>query len=229
MDAETLEGLYRVHQEAAAAGVRAIVFGGRGDSFSAGGDLKTVVRMQSDDKLRAEQMARFPRLFNTVAASPMITIAAVDGPAFGGGLELVLACDLAIASARAVFGDGHINVALLPGGGSTQRLPRLIGLRRSLWLGLSGGRIDAATALDWGLVNMVSPAERFWADAWGFADDMAAKPREVAIRIKRLMRLWQDNNIDSQLKAEIVDAEAQLISDEAKVGIESFLNRPRRG
>jgi enoyl-CoA hydratase len=134
--------------------VKAVVITGAGDkAFSAGADIKMfqtmtpLVAMEylKTSKGAAERIENFPK--------PVI--AAVNGYAIGGGLELAMACDIIIASDNAKFGQGEINVGIIPGVGGTQRFPRLVGLKKAKELIFTGDLIDAKTALEIGLVNRV--------------------------------------------------------------------------
>ncbi len=136
-------------------GVRAAVLTGSGERFfAAGADIKEFQTLGADN-IDAGQA-----LTLEMERCPVPLIAAVNGIAFGGGCELALACDMRIASSAARFGQPEINLGIIPGWGGTQRLPRLIGTGRAMPLLLSGDPVDAATALEWGLVSaVVEPGE----------------------------------------------------------------------
>ena len=135
--------------------IRCLVITGSGDvAFSAGGDMKEMARTDGPEmgggaRVITEALRHRP-------AKPML--AAVNGLAFGGGLELVLACDLAVSAEHATFALPEVRRGVLASGGGLVHLPRLVGPRRALQLILTGAPIDAATALDWGLVNEVVPS-----------------------------------------------------------------------
>lgn len=139
--------------------VRVIVVTGRGDrAFSAGADIREFVEPQPPTRFR-EQRKRLD-FRQAMDRCPQPIIAAVRGYALGGGLELALACDLRIAGDDAQFGLTEINLAIIPGGGGTQRLPRLLGRGKALEMILTGMRINAAEALRLGLVErVVAPAD----------------------------------------------------------------------
>jgi enoyl-CoA hydratase/carnithine racemase len=138
--------------------VRAIVIRGAGDrAFCAGADVK---EFKAAASLNAEREGRQPPRWNDlIAASRKPTIAAIQGVCLGGGLEMALACDLRIASREAIFGLPEVRLALIPGAGGTQRLPRVVGLGHAMRLILTGDRIDADEALRIGLVSEVVPWE----------------------------------------------------------------------
>jgi enoyl-CoA hydratase/carnithine racemase len=136
--------------------VRAAVLTGSGDrAFCAGADLKEREGMTLDD-VRA-MLDAYRSDLAWLGASPFPVVAALNGAALGGGLELALTCDLRIAAAHAMLGLPETSLAIIPGAGGTQRLPRLVGYARALELILLGRRLTAAEALGFGLVNRVAP------------------------------------------------------------------------
>jgi enoyl-CoA hydratase/carnithine racemase len=138
--------------------VRAIIIRGAGDrAFCAGADIK---EFKAADSLDAEREERQPPRWNDlIAGCRKPTIAAIQGVCLGGGLEMALACDIRIASREAIFGLPEVRLALIPGAGGTQRLPRIVGLGHAMRLILTGDRIDANEAWRIGLVSEVVPSE----------------------------------------------------------------------
>jgi enoyl-CoA hydratase len=146
----------RVDAIAAAPSSRAVVLTGDGQYFSAGADLK---EMATIDLAQAPEIARSGQaLFHRIAELPVPVVAAINGLALGGGLELALACDLRIAGESAKLGAPEVNYGLMPAYGGTQRLPRTVGLAKAKELIFTGAMIPAAEALRIGLVNKVVPA-----------------------------------------------------------------------
>ncbi len=138
--------------------IRFVVVTGSGRSFSAGGDLEGYLHLYRHPDEFAGFLDDFLHLLTAMEESSRIYIAAVNGICVAGGLELLLACDLAIAADTARIGDGHLNFGQLPGAGGSQRLPRAVGLQRAKRLMLTGELIDAAAAERIGLVTAVAPA-----------------------------------------------------------------------
>ncbi len=139
------------------ASVRALVItGAGGKAFVAGADVREFAGRSVADQARTMQG---PRVYDAVAASRVPVIAAINGACLGGGLELALACDIRIAAVHARLGQPEVSLGLIPGGGGTQRLPRVVGLGAALRLILTGEPVDAAEALRLGLVDEVVPAE----------------------------------------------------------------------
>ncbi len=161
--------------------VRVIVVGSATPGrFCAGADLREIRRRDADGALDL----RSARLFDALAACPRPTIAAIDGPAVGGGLELALACDLRLASDRATFALPETGLGIIPAAGGTARLPRLVGPARAREMVLFGRELDADEALSWGLVSeVVRPAELGRrVDAWA---ERAAARHPLALRLAK--------------------------------------------
>ena len=136
--------------------LRAVILTGSGDkAFCAGADLKER-REMSPDAIR-EQLRAYRAQLAWLTELPVPTVAAINGVALGGGLELAMMCDLRVAAAHARFGLPETSLGIIPGAGGTQRLPRLIGTARALEVVLLGRRLDAQEALSWGLLHRVVP------------------------------------------------------------------------
>ena len=160
--------------------VRAVVVTGAGErAFSAGADIREFVEPQVPVQLR-EQRRRLD-FRQVMEGCPQPIIAAIRGVALGGGLELALACDIRIAAEDARLGLTEINLAIIPGGGGTQRLPRLVGRGKALEMILTGARIGAAEALRLGLVERVVPPGDVLTAAFALARDLAGKS-PIALR-----------------------------------------------
>ena len=166
----------------------AIVLTGAGEkAFCAGADIAEMATM--DPSAAAEHARLGHGLADAIAASPKVTIAAVNGYALGGGCEMALACDLRVASENAQFGLPEVGLAVIPGFGGTQRLPRIVGEPRAKQMILTGERIKADTALSWGLVNAVVPREKLLEEALRIADAISVHgPRAVALARESITR-----------------------------------------
>jgi enoyl-CoA hydratase len=156
-----------------------VVTGAGGKAFSAGADIREFTAPQVPTVFREHR--RRVEFRSLMERCPQPIIAAIGGHCFGGGLELALACDIRIASADSRLGLTEVDLAIIPGGGGTQRLPRLVGRGKALELILSAARIDAAEALRIGLVERVVPAGESLKAAQQFAAVLAAKA-PVALR-----------------------------------------------
>ena len=169
--------------------------------------------------------AALRRALDSLAALPRIVIAAVNGFALGGGCELALACDLRVAADNATFGQPEILLGIIPGGGGTQRLTRLVGSSRSKDIALSGRQVKAEEALRIGLADRVVPAAQVFDEALAWATEFARGPLKVQGMCKRAI----DGGLDGSL-AEGLTLEQELFVDafgtaDAVIGIKSFLEQ----
>ena len=186
LDGETVAELESAFTELATT-ARVIVVEGAGDHFCAGADLRHVRRAREDPELMRAFIAGITGAFDAIERCPVPVVAAVQGFALAGGFELMQACDLVLVADTAVIGDQHANFGLIPGGGGSQRLPRLVGRQRALGLLLTGDRISPAEAVAWGLALRVVPAESLHAEAAALAGRLAALSRSGLARTKRLV------------------------------------------
>jgi enoyl-CoA hydratase/carnithine racemase len=168
--------------------VTVAVIQGAGGNFCAGGDFDEVERLRSNgpDALR-QLFAKFRRACEAIARVEVPVIAAVKGVAMAGGFELMQASDIALVSEDARIADNHINFGMIPGGGSTQRLARLVGRQQALGLLLSGDRLTSAEAVRRGLAYRSFPQAGFDEGVQRFITDLAARRRGAVTSIKRLV------------------------------------------
>jgi len=161
-----------VERAAANAGLRCVVLTGAGEkAFCAGADLKERSAMSAEDVHAFHALLR--RALDGIESAPQVYVAALNGAALGGGLELALACDLRVGSEAAQLGLPEVSLGIIPGGGGTQRLPRLVGVGRAKDLILTGRRVGAAEALAMGLVTQLAPPQRLLAEALAVAERIA--------------------------------------------------------
>jgi enoyl-CoA hydratase len=199
--------------------VRALVLTGAGTAFSAGGDIADFHALEGMlDYRRQVKMAL--EGFLAIERAETVAIAAVNGLAFGGGTEITLACDVAFASERARFAFKEITLGLMPGYGLV-RGPEVIGRAWTHWLALSGDELDAAKALEIGLVQHVSPAATLVEDALALAARIAAHP-PLGLRIaKRFINRAAPSSI-----AESIEATAFLQADpDTRARVKAFVQR----
>ena len=203
--------------------IRVVIFTGAGDkAFIAGADIAEFAG-RSALQQRAIMMER--GLFNAIDTFPKPVIAMVNGYCLGGGCELALACDIRIASDTASFGQPEINLGIIPGGGGTQRLPRLVGEGKAMEMILTGEIIKAEEAFRCGLVNQVVPADQLEARTMEVANRIAEKS-PIALRLaKEAVKLASRSNLDEGLHRE-VDVFALCFSSEDKdEGVKAFLEK----
>jgi enoyl-CoA hydratase/carnithine racemase len=206
--------------------VRAVVLRGDGSkAFCAGFDLKELSENLGSAEKSAAQLNSDAWLFDRLATCSKPTLAAVEGVAFGGGLELAVCCDFIIASERARFALPEIRLGAIPAAGGTVRVTRQIGPVRARQMILLGDAIDAATALDWGLVTRVAPELSFSEECRNFAAHLAKMPARAVQYAKRAMIAAQNAN-ESQALATARDYAARLAtSADLAEGVRSFLER----
>ena len=171
---ELSHALTEIHQDQA---VKAVVVRGEGRAFCAGADLLFFDSIFSDLSQLDPYVELLNRCFLQLEDLPIPTIAVVHGFALAGGLELAMACDLVIAAEDARLGDQHANFGLMPGGGSTQRLPRRVGMQRAMELLTTGRWLSGAEAVDWGLALRAVPADRLDEEVEGILATLRPKSR----------------------------------------------------
>jgi len=203
--------------------VRVLVITGAGEkSFVAGADIS---EFQEQTPITQRDQFHERTLFNSIDTFPKPVIAMVNGFCLGGGNELALACDIRICSENARFSQPEINLGLIPGGGGTQRLTRLIGEGRSMEIMLTGDMIDAKTAYDFGLVNHVYPTAELEAKTMELANKIAEKAPIALQLAKEAVKFASRSNLDEGLRRE-VDLFAICFSTEDKQeGVSAFLEK----
>lgn len=204
LDWDTVRELRRATAEIdARSDVVAVIVSGEGRSFSAGGDLEGYLTLYQNAAQFAEFLDDFMKLLTAMEASEKIYIAAVNGVCVAGGLELLLACDLAIASDIAKIGDGHLNFGQLPGAGGSQRLPRAIGSMRAKHVILTGELLDAVEAERIGLINRVVPAADLESAAAALAQSLTDKSGAGVRGAKHLVNVAATTNLADGLAQEM--------------------------
>lgn len=206
--------------------VRVVVVTGAGRAFSAGGDLDGYLTLYRDDEGFSAFLEDFYRLLVGIERSAKVYVAAVNGVCVAGGLELLLACDLAIAAADARIGDGHLNFGQLPGAGGSQRLPRTIGAMRARELIFSGRLVDAAEAERIGLVVSVAPPDELPATVDRLVDGLLAHSARGLASAKRLVNEGLAMPYDAALRFEIDLVHDYATRDpDATEGLEAFRDK----
>jgi enoyl-CoA hydratase len=208
-------------------GVRAIVLKGAGErAFVAGADISEFPSLRESPPQQDGGSARgIQKLGARMDAAHTPFIAAIHGFCLGGGLELAMCCDIRVCSDDAQLGQPEIKLGLIPGGGGTQRLPRLVGLGRALLLNLTGDFVDAATAYEWRLVEKVVPREELLDTALGIARTIAARsPVSVAV-LRELARTTRDLPLEEGLRREADGFRRCLESEDGAEGVSAFLEK----
>jgi enoyl-CoA hydratase/3-hydroxyacyl-CoA dehydrogenase len=201
--------------------VRALVFASANPMlFCAGADIKAFTTM--DENAGRELLDRMHALLRDMERSRVVTIAAVNAVAFGGGCELAMACDFRIAAESATFGQPEISLGIIPGFGGTQRLPRLVGEARALEMNLTGEAIDAAEAGELGLAHRVVPDHELLDTALSWARKLAG---EAPIAIEQIKRVSAAGDLDAGIEAEKQGFITAFSSEDAREGISAFLQK----
>ena len=190
-------------------------------SFAAGADISEFAGKDSDDVRPFFEDNAWEAVWNV--SKP--TIAMVDGFALGGGTELALSCDIRLASERSTFGQPEINLGLIPGGGGTQRLCRLVGYGRAMEIVLSGGMVDAMDALNMGIVNRIVPSEDLEAETMKLAMSIAKKSPHTTKVAKRAVRGALELPFSEGVLMERSEFIALFDTEDKEIGVKAFLER----
>ena len=203
--------------------IGAVVVTGAGDkAFIAGADIAEFAGRGPMDQREA---MRFPRLYDVMASFPKPVIASINGFCLGGGCELAMSCDVRIASEKARFGQPEIKLGLIPGGGGTQRLPRLVGQGRAMFLNLTGDFVDAETAYAWGLVEKVVPVAELEDAAVAIAGRIAAQSAHAVGVLRELARTTRDLPLEEGLRREAEGFVRCLRSEDGAEGVAAFVEK----
>jgi enoyl-CoA hydratase/carnithine racemase len=194
--------------------VRCIVIAGGDDWFAAGADIKAMAARTFEEVVTSPAARFWPRL-----------VAAVSGYALGGGCELALACDMIVASESAQFGQPEILLGIIPGGGGTQRLARVMGKQRAMELVLTGRRIEAAEAHELGIVTSVAPADGWLDAALELAATVAERP-PLAVRLaKQAVLAAEETAMSAGLDHERRLYELAMATEDRVEGMTAFLEK----
>jgi enoyl-CoA hydratase/carnithine racemase len=206
--------------------INVVIIRGAEGNFCAGGDFDEVelLRPQGRDALR-QLFAAFRRACEAIARVDVPVLAAVEGVAMAGGFELMQACDIALVSEDARIADNHIKFGWIPGGGSTQRLSRLVGRQQALGLLLSGDRISGADAVRLGLAYRSFPQPEFDDGVRRFAADLAARRREAVSSVKRLVYAGLEVALSAGLEDEIDSVVDHICGHAGQNGVAAFRQR----
>src|ERR671923_2166146 len=201
--------------------VRCIVIAGGEKYFAAGADIKAMAQGTFQETLTSASARFWPRL----AALRKPLVAAVSGYALGGGCELALACDMIVASETAEFGQPEILLGIIPGGGGTQRLARVMGKQHAMELVLTGRRIDAQEAFRLGIVNRVAESKRWLEEAVELASVVARRP-PLAVRLGKQAVLAADETpLAAGLDQERRLYELAMATEDRVEGMSAFIEK----
>jgi 2-(1,2-epoxy-1,2-dihydrophenyl)acetyl-CoA isomerase len=204
---------------------RVVILTGAGGNFCAGGDVKSMRAKRHTVSEGRERVELLNRLVLRLVDFPRPTIAMVDGFAVGAGCNLALCCDLIVASDRAKFGEVFAKIGLVPDGGGTYLLPRLVGLARAKELVFTAGIVDALTAERMGLVNRVVPVGALEATTRRLADTIADGPPRILSMAKHMMNRSAGMDLASALDLEARCQAEAIVSEDHQEGLRAFFEK----
>ncbi len=205
---------------------RVMILTGAGEkAFCSGVDLKERAEMDADGRWAHNRALNDS--VDRLARLQVPTIAAMNGLAFGGGLEITLACDFRIAAEGATFALPEVGIGIVPGAGGTQRLPRLVGPTRAKEMILTGRRVSAADALEMGLVSKVVPSSSLMDEARALAEEIAANSPLALAYAKAAVDLASETAIEQGLRFEATAIRATLASEDYQIGLSAFVQREK--
>jgi len=205
---------------------RVIVLTGNGGAFCSGADLKALApRMDEFSGVGGVLREYYHPLVKAMITSPLPVIAAVDGAAAGIGSDIALAADMRLCSERAFFSEVFVNISLIPDGGGTFHIPRLVGLARAMEMAMTGCRVPAQDALAWGLVNRIFPDDQFEPDVQQFASELAEKAPLALEKGKRAMRAALQGSLDDALEREASTQEELFGCADFREGVAAFIEK----
>lgn len=231
LDLATLEALVAAMARAQAdAAVRVVVLTGTGRAFCTGGDIKTLLHDvaaggSASGAGEEDYIDVVARCFHAVRSLRKPLIGCVNGLAVGGGLELLLCCDLVVAATTARIGDGHANFGIFPGGGSAVLLPRLLPLNVAKHLLFSGELLPAAQWQAWGLVNRVVEPAQLNEATRTLAEALARKSPLLLERMKRVANGSADKHLADALREELFELRAHMRSLDMREGTRAFVEK----
>jgi enoyl-CoA hydratase/carnithine racemase len=206
--------------------VRVVVLKGAGRAFCAGADVRAFVGWKPFDVLKVfKEVGTSHVLSRIIKDMPKPVVAAVHGYCLGGGFELAMACDLIVAAEDAVFGQPEINLGIIPGGGGTQRLVRLIGEKRTKELVFTGDRVPAKTMSEIGVVNRIVPSDTFLNGVNELVEKIKEKSPVAIAVAKEAINAALETHLDEGLRHEVQMFAGLFSTDDQKEGSKAFLEK----
>lgn len=210
--------------------VRVAILTGAGTVFSAGGNIKHMRDRQgmfggTPTELRQGYRHGIQRIPKALYHCEIPTIAAVNGPAIGAGCDLALMCDLRIASSTATFAESFVKLGIVPGDGGAWLLPRVVGIPRASHMAFTGASIDAAKALEWGLVSEVVEPENLLTTARELAEQIAVNPPDAIRMTKKLLREGGHTSLETSLELSAAMQALSHTTDDHHEAVNAALER----
>jgi enoyl-CoA hydratase/carnithine racemase len=225
IDDDVIDGLAAAVDEAEQRRARVLVVRGSGGTFCAGADLLLLDRIRQDPGRVEKFMARLGAVLDRIENAPFASIAVVEGHAVAGGCELLLACDVAVATATARIGDRHVEYGLVPAAGGSVRLPRRLPKARANYLLLAGEMVSGEDAARWGLVTFAVPTEHIESAVAGIVSRLAGRSTDALATVKHML-----GNADRLSRPEALEREralftAHIASPDCRYGLAAFRDR----
>ncbi len=210
--------------------IRCVILTGAGKAFSAGGNLKAMREKSGTFAgpgvlIRERYRSNIHRMVRALWSIEVPMICAVNGPAIGLGNDVTCLADLRIAADTAVFGASFLKIGLVPGDGGAWILPRIIGMARAAELFFTADTIDAATALEWGLVSKVVPVADLMTEARALADRICRQPPDVLRLTKRLMREGENSSFETLMEMSAAFQSLAHMTEDHREAIEAFFEK----
>ena len=205
--------------------IKVVVIKGQGKSFCTGADLKYFLSIKEDSRKLARFIDQINRAFNSLENLRVPVLAVVHGHCLAGGCEMLISCDLAIAATDAVIGDQHANFGLIPGGGGTQRLPRLIGLQRAKELLYSGKWLSGAEAERYGLVLKAVEPSKLDDEVNKLVERITEKSAEGVAHMKRLVNKGMQIDLPNAIELEVATFLHYFSGEDVKEGLDAFVQK----
>jgi 2-(1,2-epoxy-1,2-dihydrophenyl)acetyl-CoA isomerase len=228
VDPQLAEDLLRALADAASDDeVRAVLLTGNGRAFCSGADLRAGFDPTPDGHPNVQKALheRFHPIIQTLREMPKPVVAAVNGAAAGIGCSFALACDLVVAAESAYFLLAFVNIGLVADGGSSLLIPERIGFARAAEMAMLGERVGADEALEWGLINRVTPDEDLMDEANALVDRLAAGPTLSYAGTKRQLNAWQFSRMQGQLELEAAIQQELASSQDFMEGVTAFVEK----
>jgi len=202
-------------------GIKVVIIEGVGKAFVAGADISEMKDMSPEEAGKFSKKGQ--ELFNKIENLPVPVIAAVDGYALGGGMELAMACDMIVASGRSVFGQPEVGLGIIPGYGGTQRLPRIVGHKKAKELIFTGKKIDAEEAYEIGLINKLVDTENFTDEVMELSKTIS-KNGPLAVKYAK-EAINEVSHLDKGFDKEVEMFKKCFETQDQKIGMDAFLNK----
>ena len=219
--------LQRLEDCAGDPAVRCVVITGAGKAFCAGGDIAAMAKWQdnNDGSVLVGRLDVVEKIVHLLRSMPQPVIAAVNGPAAGGGMNMALGCDIRLGCEKTLFSESFVKIGLIPDWGGFASLTHLVGAAKAMELMMTGDRIRAEEAFRLGLLNRIFPMESYRDEVQAFAQQLASGPPQALAAIKKGVYFATQASLDDVLDFEHQNQAALILSDDSREGMRAFLEK----